>query len=356
MRFGIWTPLPNTVQPEPALDAAAEQLSTHGRAGEPDLALNFALDTLRRAEAHGFDLTLIAQRWLGNDPDCFMLAAALAASTTKMHIMPALHPGIIQPTVAAKMLATLDRISGGRSAVNIVSGWWREEFDMFSNNGYIDDETARFRRTDEYVRVLKGLWEQPSFTHRGEFYQVEDARLLNRPARHPRPPIYAASRHEAGKEIVARECDVWFVPVGPGIDRYEENFAQIEREIGDMRRRAARHDRDLGFGISCHVLCAPTDEEAHHRALALEAYGKQSRLALISAKALGAGLLGSPQRIAERIERYEAIGVSTLMLHFHPMIEGLDAFATEVMPLHSAAHPDRSERSGRQCTRTGTLA
>lgn len=333
MRFGIWTPLPNTVQPEPALDAAAEQLSTHGRAGEQDLALKFALDTLKRAEVLGFDLTLIAQRWLGNDPDCFMLAAALAASTTKMHIMPALHPGIIHPAVAAKMLATLDRISAGRFAVNIVSGWWRDEFNMFSNNAYLDDEQARFKRTDEYIRVLKGLWENPSFTYRGEFYQVEDAMLLNRPAQRPRPPIYAASRHDAGKDIVARECDVWFVPVGPGIDRYEENFAKIEREVDDMRRRAARHERELEFGISCHVMCAPTDQEAHERARALEAYGQQSRLALISAKALGAGLLGSPERIAERVERYDAIGVSTLMLHFHPMIEGLETFASEVMPL-----------------------
>src|SRR5262245_54393785 len=127
MRYGIWTPLPNTVQPEPALDAATAQLSTHGRAGEPDLSLEFALETIKRAEDLGFDLTLIAQRWLGNDPDCFMLGAALATRTTRMHIMPALHPGVIPPQVAAKMLATLDRLAGGRSAVNIVSGWWRDE-------------------------------------------------------------------------------------------------------------------------------------------------------------------------------------------------------------------------------------
>ena len=67
MRYGIWTPLPNTVQPEPALDAGAAQLSTHGRAGEADLSLEFARDVLQRAEDHGFDLSLIAQRWLGNE-------------------------------------------------------------------------------------------------------------------------------------------------------------------------------------------------------------------------------------------------------------------------------------------------
>jgi FMNH2-dependent dimethyl sulfone monooxygenase len=333
MRYGVWTPLPNTVQPEPTLVAATEQLTTHGRAGERDLSFAFALATLKRAEELGFDLTLIAQRWLGPDPDCFMLAAALATHTSTMHIMPALHPGVITPQVAAKMLATLDRISGGRSAVNIVSGWWRDEFNIFSNNAYIDDEDARFRRTDEYVSVLKLMMEQPSVTFEGEFYQLREAALPNRPAQTPRPLIYAASRNARGREIVARECDVWFVPVPPGLGDFEANFASIARDVDDMRSRAARHGRELGFGISCHVLCAPTDEKALAKAQVLEELGNKSRLALISAKALGAGLLGSPGTIARRIERYDRIGVSTAMMHFHPMIEGMELFAREVMPL-----------------------
>ncbi len=332
MRYGIWAPLPHTVQPEPALDAATEQLSTHGRTGEADLSFKLVLDTLKRSEALGFDLTLIAQRWLGPDPDCFMLAAALAPHLSTMHIMPALHPGVIPPQAAAKMLATLDRLCGGRFAVNIVSGWWRDEFNMYSNNGYIDDEAARFRRTDEYIRVIKGMWENASFSLAGEFYQLENAALVNRPAQQPRPAIYAASRNEHGKEIVARECDVWFVPIPPGLGDFEKSYASIAREVEAMRSRAALYDRKLEFAISCHVICAPTNEAAMEKAYALEEYGKRSRLALISAKALGAGLIGSPDRIARRLELYDEIGVSTAMMHFHPMIEGLEVFAREVMP------------------------
>ena len=333
MRLGIWTPLPNTVQSEPALNAASDQLSTHGRAGEPDLSFNFARDTLTCAEECDFDLTLIAQRWLGNDPDCFMLAAALAASTRKMHIMPALHPGVIPPAVAAKMLATLDRLAGGRSAINLVSGWWRDEFNMFSNNAYIDDETARFKRMSEYLAVLKGLLENPSFSFDGEFYQLKDAQLLNRPAQYPRPPIYSASRHEAGKDLVARECDAWFVPVEPGIDRYEHNLANISKQVAEMRARAAAYNRELIFGISCHVLVASSDDEAYRMAVELNEAGKKSRLALISAKALGAGLFGSAETVATRMKLYDEIGVSTFMLHFHPMVDGLKRFGREVMPL-----------------------
>ncbi len=339
MRYGIWTPLPHTVQPEPDLDAAAAQLDTHGRSGEPDLSLKFAADVLQRAEGYGFDLTLIAQRWLGNDPDCVILGTALAMMTKKMHIMPALHPGMIPPMMAAKMMSTLDRVSGGRACVNIVTGWWRDEFNQFTCGGYLDDEDARFRRVDEYIRVLKGMLSEPSYTLKGEFYDVENIQLLNRPAQRPHPPLFAASRHEQGKAAIARECDVWFVHVNPGIDRYEENFAAIARDVEDMRARAARHGNTLGFGISAHVLCAPTDAEAYERAMTLEKYGQESRLALIAAKALGAGLFGSPETIAKRLKRYELIGVDTLMLHFHPMVEGLDTFATEVMPLMGQSVP-----------------
>lgn len=346
MRYGIWTPLPHTVQPEPALDAGAEQLSTHGRAGEPDLSLRFAAETLQRAEQLGFDLTLLAQRWLGNDPDCVILGTALATMTTRMHIMPAIHPGIMPPQTVAKMLATLDRIAGGRFAVNIVTGWWREEFDMFSGGAWLDDEDARFRRIDEYIRVLKGLWSEPAFSLDGEFYKLDNVQLLNRPAQRPHPPLYAASRHDQGKDVIARECDVWFVPVQPGIDRYEENFSSIAREVEDMRWRAARHGRELAFAISCHAMCAPTDAAAYDKAQALEAYGKESRLALIAAKALGAGLFGSPERIARRLQRYDDIGVSTLMLHFHPMMAGLETFASEVMPLVGRATASRRPEVG----------
>lgn len=337
MRYGVWSPMYHCVQPEPALDAGVQQIATYGRAGEPDLTLKFASDTLLRAEELGFDLSLVAQRWIGPNPDCMIQSTALATLTKRMHVMPAIHPGIMPPLTTAKMLTTLDRISSGRLAVNIVTGWFKEEFDSYGGGNWLDDEDARYRRVDEYLQVLKGMWTEPSFSFDGEFYKFSGARLPNRPAQRPYPPLYAASRHDPGKEIIARECDFWFVPVQPGIDRYEENFAVIAREVDGMRRRAARHNREIGFAISCHVMCAPTDQIAYDRAQALEAYGKESQFAAIAAKALGAGLYGSPERIARRLERYDGIGVSTLMLHFHPMIEGLETFAREVMPLIGAS-------------------
>ncbi len=333
MRWGVWTPLPATVQTEPALEAGTRQLKCHGGAGEPDLSFAFARDVLQRGESYGFDLTLVAQRFLGPDPDCIVMASALAAHTSKMHVMPAVHPGIMTPHVVAKMMTTLDRLSGGRSALNIITGWFREEFELFSNGAYIEDEASRYRRIDEYVQVLKGLWSEQTFSFDGKFYNFRDASLPNRPAQVPHPPLYTATRNELGKDTTARHCDVWFVPVQPGVDSYESNFTTIARDVEDMQRRAARHGRQLKFAIGCYVVCEASNEAAYQRALEFEGRGTDNKLAFISARGLGAGLVGTPERIAQRLRRYEDIGVDITMLHYKPMLAGLDRFAAEVMPL-----------------------
>ena len=86
--------------------------------------------------------------------------------------------------------------------------------------------------------------------------------------------------------------------------------------------------------MSCHVICADTDARRRSSSpIELEEHGKTNRVAFIAAKALGPGLVGTPEMIADRIRRYEAAGVGTLMLHFHPMIEGMERFAREIMPL-----------------------
>jgi FMNH2-dependent dimethyl sulfone monooxygenase len=100
-----------------------------------------------------------------------------------------------------------------------------------------------------------------------------------------------------------------------------------------MNARGARHGRKIDYGMSCHVICADTADEAHALAQQLEEHGKISRVSFIAAKALGPGLVGTPETIAERIRRYEAAGVGTLMLHFHPMMAGMERFAQQVMPL-----------------------
>jgi FMNH2-dependent dimethyl sulfone monooxygenase len=315
------------------MESAIADLMTRGVGGRVDRSFQFAIDVINRGERFGFETTLIAERFLGPDLESWIMTAALAMKTTEIELMVAVHPGIVAPQVVAKMGATLDRISGGRLAINVVNGWWQEEFDLFANGGWLGDTDRRYRRMDEYIRVVKGLWTEETFSLDGEFYRIESGTLPLKTIRTPYPRIYAASRTTPGKEIVARECDVWFVPYDLPFRRYEENFRHIEREVHEVSARARAFGRSVAFGISAHVICEPTREAAEAKGDALEEYGKRDRVSFIAAKALGAGLIGTPHVIADRLRRYEDIGVECVMLHFHPMVEGLDRFFFEVMPL-----------------------
>lgn len=334
MRLGVWTPLPHTIPPEPAMDEAVRALGRRGSGfGETDKSFDFAVQVIRKAEAWGYETTLIAERFLGPDLESWILSSALAALTTRIEIMVAVHPGIVLPQVVAKMGASLDRVSGGRFALNVVNGWWPQEFNVFGNGAWIDEASGRYRRMDEFVRVIKGLWTEDRFSFAGEFYRVHDGALPIKTCRTPAPPIYAASRAEAGKNTIARDGDVWFVAYAPQYRLADENIVGIARDVAEMNERAARFGRRIGFGISAHVICADSLAAAETRVAALEAHGKTDRVAAVAAMALGPGLVGEPERIAERILHLDSLGVDCFMLHFHPMMEGLEIFTEKVMPL-----------------------
>jgi len=336
MRFGVWTPLPHTTVPEPRMERAVDALSSRGVGGAEDELFRMAADFLQRAERYGFDMTLIAARHLGPDLEAWTLAAALATQTRAMELMVAAHPGVNTPQMVAKMAASLDRISGGRCAVNVVNGWNQEEFETFGNGAWQTSEAERYARMDEYVQVMRGLWTQDPFTFNGAYYRVRDSRLPLK-TRRSVLPLYAASRSPEGKRTIARFCDHWFVPDCRDFRRYDETVALVSEEIARMNDLAHGFGRSIGYGMSAHVVCAASVEEAWRRAEALEAHGRAARYNRSSISGLAAGLVGTAELIAERIARYESLGLGLLLLQFHPMEEGLDRFAEEVAPLLGGA-------------------
>ena len=332
MQFGIWTPLPHTIRAEPEMARAIQDLTTTGAPNAPDRSLEFAARLIQRAEQCGFVTTLVAERLLGPDLEAWILATALAARTSKIEIMVAVHPGIVPPQVVAKMAATLDRISGGRLALNIVNGWWQQEMDLFGNGAWLEDPEARSRRMGEFIEVIRAMWTNDHPAIQGEYFHA-NAALPIKTIQTPHPPLYAASRTPLGKDIIAKTCNAWFAEYTPDRRNYKTNLETIRNDIHDMRARAASHGRTLRYGLSAHMICADTTEDAERQAQDLEDYGKQDRIAQVAAKALGAGLIGTPQILAERIRAYETAGIDLIMLRWHPMAAGLKAFAEKVMPL-----------------------
>jgi FMNH2-dependent dimethyl sulfone monooxygenase len=333
MRFGIWTPLPHTIRPEPRMERAIEVLKGQRPDPGPDAAFQFAVDVLQRGERHGFDVTLIATRELGPDPEAWTTAAALSGHTKTIELMVAVHPGIITPAMVAKMGASLDRISGGRLSLNVVNGWNVDEFNLFGNGAWLAEQDDRYTRMDEYIQVIKRLWTEDTLNFDGRFYKIQNATLPLKPRQNPNPPIYGASRSPSGKDTIAKYCDHWFVPDWRDYRRFDDTVMLIRSEIAAMQERVQRYGRKLGYGLSGHVICAPTLEQAQAQANTFEAYGNLARYNRSAMAGLGACLVGTRDMIVERIKAYEQAGVGMLLLHFHPMIEGFDQFVEEIMPL-----------------------
>ena len=128
------------------------------------------------AEDNGFDYVLLQTRFFAsygaeNQLEASALASALAASTEKLNIITAVLPGLWHPGVMAKIISTIDHISNGRVSINIVSGWFKGEF-----NGYGEpwlDHDERYRRSEEFIEVLREMWTKESANYRGDFYRIK---------------------------------------------------------------------------------------------------------------------------------------------------------------------------------------
>src|ERR671919_1107542 len=166
----------------------------------------------RRSEEIGFDITLVAELFLndikGIDApalDAWSTAAALAAVTKRLELMVAVRPTFHQPAILAKHAANIDQISNGRLALNVVSSWWSDEARRYGLQ--FDQHDDRYARTSEWLQVVDGLWTKDRFSFDGERYKLDNAICEPKPARKPRPTIYAGGESEAAKTMIATLCD-----------------------------------------------------------------------------------------------------------------------------------------------------
>src|SRR5579862_2993585 len=127
------------------------------------------------------------------------LMSALAVTTKRLRLVASVAPTIVHPAVFAKMAATLDEISGGRLAVNIVSASNVAEYSQMGL--YPDDfEAYRYDYTEEWLRIAKLLWSEPSVTFHGKYFTLDDCRSDPKPLQRPRPPVVCATNSDRGFE------------------------------------------------------------------------------------------------------------------------------------------------------------
>jgi FMNH2-dependent dimethyl sulfone monooxygenase len=320
----------------------------------------------RRSEELGYDITLVAELLLNDikgiaspSLDAWSTAAALAAVTRTLEIMVAVRPSFHPPALLAKQAANIDRISNGRLTLNVVSAWWKDEARRYGVP--FDEHDDRYARTSEWLDVVNAAWREPTLSHAGRYYTVDELVLEPKPvarAGRQRPTIYAGGESDAGKRMIARQCDA-YVMHGDPPDR-------IAPRIADMRRLRDQASEALGvdlpplqFGMAAYTIVRDSEAEARAEigritsvAPGTPGYGNyadwiantklEQRVSLedysVSNRGLRAGLVGTPEHVAARVDEFADVGVDLLLLQCSPQLEELERFSAQVM----AARDDRA--------------
>jgi dimethylsulfone monooxygenase len=312
------------------------------------IAWPYMRDLVVESEQQGFELSLIAELNLNDikghrapSLDCWTLAPAVAAVTTKLELMLAVRPNYHSPSLTAKALSTLDTIAPGRLSLNVVSSWWKDEAAQYG--APFDVHDARYERTHEWLDVVDRLLREPTVTHHGPLYQLEGAVLQPKPSRPP--AVYMGGESPRAKEIISAQADAYVM--------HGDAPEVIAAKVADMNGRRTTAGRPpLMFGVSGYVICRDTEPEAEaelDRVLDVrsspEAYASyqdfvegsqlESRVSLeeysVSNRGLRSGLVGTPDQIIERIRAYEDAGVGLMLLQFSPQREEMARFGADVI-------------------------
>ncbi|KTS29066.1 alkanesulfonate monooxygenase [Methylobacterium indicum] len=320
----------------------------------------------RIAERAGFDYALTQIRFTAGygaeyQHESVAFSHALLAATDRLKVIAALLPGPWNPTLAAKQVATISQLTGGRIAVNIVSGWFSGEFRAIGEPWLDHDE--RYRRSEEFIRSLRGIWTQDNFTFRGDFYRYSDYTLKPKPAE-PLPEIFQGGSSRAARDMAARVSD-WYFTNG----NTPEN---IRAQVDDIRHKASAEGRSVRIGVNAFVIARDTEEEARAVLADIIAQADPDAVRAFSHEVKNAGaasperegnwakssfedlvqyndgfrsnLIGTPDQIAERILALKEAGADLALLGFLHFQEDVKYFGDEVIPRVRALEAARAER------------
>jgi dimethylsulfone monooxygenase len=334
MLFGLYAPVPHVTVGSKEITRSVKGALSPLPAGEIDPAFTLAKDVLCAADAAGFDLCLYAERHLGADFEAWMLAAAISSWTRNIRAMPAVHPGLWHPTLIAKMASCLDRLTTGRMAINVVTGWNEVEARMYGGDILLHEDD-RYIRAEEFIRVLRGMWSETPFSFDGQFFQVKASQLLLKPATSSPPEIFTASRSERGLEMVAKYADWWFLDY----DKSATDVAGVEdslrRAIDGMSRRAAKYGRKVRYAFNPFVAFGASHEAAVERAKRLltpdEPDSDVRKMMSRVGPAMKSGCIGRPDQVREQLMRYADMGIELFLLKFVPMVDEVHTIRDEII-------------------------
>lgn len=205
------------------------------------------------ADSLGYEGVLIPTGRSCEDP--WVVAASLLPVTTRLKFLVVVRPGLHQPSLAARMAATFDRLSDGRLLINLVTGGDQAELE---GDGVYLDHAARYKQSAEFIRIWREILtrshDDESFDFEGQHLSAKGATLLYPPVQKPYPPVYFGGSSPAAHKLAAEQVDAYLT--------WGEPPAEVAKKVADVRARAARLGRTVKFGIRLHVIVRETEAQA----------------------------------------------------------------------------------------------
>ena len=321
-----------------------------------DWSYEYNVRLAQTAEKSGFEYALTQIRFTAgynaeNQHESVSFSHGILAKTEKLKVIAAILPGPWKPALAAKQLATIDHLTNGRIAINVVSGWFRGEFDAIGEEWPEHDE--RYARSEEFIRSLKGVWTQNNFNFDGKYYQFKDYTLSPKPVQKPHIEIFQGGSSRAARDMASRVSD-WYFTNG-------NTPEELKKQIDDLREKARANNHEIKVGVNAFIIARDTEEEAkavlqkiidHANVDAVKAFGDATKEAGAATKegegnwakstfedlvqyndGFRTNLIGTPQQIAERIIELKAVGVDLVLSGFLHFIEEVEYFGEKVLPL-----------------------
>jgi alkanesulfonate monooxygenase len=310
-------------------------------------------DIVTTADRLGYQNILMPSSFnAGQEPLVF--AGATAVLTRQIQHLVALRMGEIHPPMLARHISTLDHIMKGRLTVNIISS------DL---PGQTEPSELRYARSDEVIQILKQAWTDDKIDFKGRFYN------LHLPATEPVKPyqqnggplLYFGGISEPAKDLCAKHCDVFLM--------WPEPEANLAATMVELSRRAAAYGRKIDFGLRIHVIVRETEAEARAYAQRLVSKLDPAKGAEIRARSqdsqsagvlrqdalraqskddyieeyvwsgigrgrsgCGSALVGTPEQIVRKLERYTALGIRAFIFSGYPHRQECELFARQVLP------------------------
>jgi len=282
-------------------------------------------------------------------------AAAIGALTKYSTVFATSHVPTVHPIMAAKQATTIDHITGGRFALNIVTGWFLPEIEMFGAPQM--DHDLRYDCAVEWLDIIKRLWTaDEEFDYTGNYYQIKKGMLRPKPIQAPYPVVMNAGGSEKGLHYAAKYCDVAFVIFDP------HDLQGAKARVESYRKLAEKeYGRELQIWASSYVVQGESEKDARdffdyyvHQKGDWEAVTNLVNTMVVNAKTLpqetlhamkthfiagwgGYPLVGTPEQIVDGLETLSKIGLDGTVLSWPRYIEGMQQFKKDILLLAKQA-------------------